>query len=366
MHLLAQIKALRHRAKGRNFLELAKFMEIEALGRHASTYCLHHPSHVLIELTTRCNLRCGYCNQSDAGWQKAYGHKDMPFETFERIIPQLKGSKVLLLYNIGEPLLYRRIYDAIRLARQYIPDVRITSNGLLWTKEIAANLQQAGLTQMNLSIDAPDADVMQRNRGADLAKIERNLQEFGSACNIPVEIWSVINDADAELLSTLPDWARRFPAVKGLYFQLQNGVENSTESNLPILISRERFDDLKKSIAERCDKLGLETNIGGLPFYPDGFAKKEAQGICKAPFTQLVAINVDGRLSPCCSYATHGLGNVVDEGFKAVWNGQEMRDWREDMLQQRYCAYCSEWCGYKQGRAGESLSIEALPNKPDK
>ena len=345
---VSYLRGIANRVRGRNPLEVLKHVEIETLGRYASTYCLHHPSHVLIELTTRCNLRCGYCNQSNPVWQKLFGHKDMPFEQFERIVKELKGSRVLLLYNIGEPLLYKRIYDAIRIARKYIPEVRITSNGELWTPEKARMLEEAGLTQMNLSIDAPDAEVMQRNRGVELAKLEKNLREFGEACNIPVHIWSVINDVDADALLEFPDWASQFPAIKSLYFQLQNGVENAEESDLPIMISREKFLSLKQRIVNRCEELGLETNLRGVPFYPPGFEKRQAMGICKAPFTQLVAINVEGHLAPCCSYATHNLGDVDENGFRAVWNGEKMRAWRKDMLEQRYCEYCSEWCGFKQ------------------
>lgn len=358
MKPISLLKNLYTRAKGRNPLELAKFIELELLGRHASTYCFHHPSHTLIELTTRCNLRCGYCNQSDKAWQKAFGHQDMPFEMYKQIVSQLKGSKVLLLYNIGEPLLYKGIYDAIKLAREYIPEVRLTSNGLLWTPEIAQKLESSGLTQMNVSIDSPDPAVMQRNRGADLQVIEKNIRQFGENCNIPVETWSVINNIDADSLEQLPDWASQFPAIKSLYFQLQNGVDSCNEAGIPALISAERFSQLQTTVAERCAELGLKTNIAAIPFYQEGYHQREAKGICKAPFTQLVAINVKGELAPCCSYATHGLGNVAEQGFKSTWNGKAMRDWRKDMLNENYCGYCSNWCGYKQRSTLANIPIK--------
>jgi len=358
MNPISFAKNLLTRVKGRNPLEVAKFLELELLGKHASSYCLHHPSHTLIELTTRCNLRCGYCNQSDKTWQKEFGHQDMPFEMYQKIVPQLKGSKVLLLYNIGEPLLYKEIYQAIALAKKFIPDVRLTSNGLLWTPEVAKKLQEAGLTQMNVSIDSPDPEVMQRNRGADLSVIEENIRQFGGSCNIPVETWSVINNIDAGSLERLPEWASQFPAIKSLYFQLQNGVDSCNEAGIPALISPERFAELQSRVAERCAYFGLKTNIAAIPFYADGYHQRQAKGICKAPFTQLVAINVKGELAPCCSFATHGLGNVAELGFKSTWNGNAMREWRKDMLNENYCEYCSNWCGYKQSKSITSIPIK--------
>ena len=338
------LKGLLSRARGRHPLELLKFLEIELLGRHASTRCFHHPSHALIELTTRCNLRCRWCNQNDPQWQNAWGHQDMPFEVFEKIVSQLRGSRVLLLYNIGEPLLYKRIFDAVRLARRYIPEVRMTSNGLLLTPEIARNLQAAGLTRLNVSIDSPRPEEMAEIRGADLEKIAANLREFGEACSIPVEIWTVISQGNIESLKELPRWASRFPAVKSLYFQLQKGPVESVESGFRPIEDEGQFRDFQAGIATECERYGLRSNILSLPFYPPGFHQRQAEGICKAPFIQLMAINVRGEMAPCCTYGAHAIGSVADRGFAAVWNGPEMRAWRRDMLEQRYCAYCSEWC----------------------
>ncbi|MBF0369098.1 MAG: radical SAM protein [Magnetococcales bacterium] len=349
MNPLQGVKRTLDRARGRNLLEIAKFLEIELLGSHASSRCFHHPSHVLIELTTRCNLRCKWCNQNDPDWREKFGNLEMPFEKLEKIIPQLKGSQVLLLYNIGEPLLYKRIPEAIALAKRTIPTVRITTNGLLLTEKKARLLSEAGLTQLNVSIDSPLPEIMERIRGADLGKIEKNLTTFGESCQVPVQVWSVISESNHRSLMDLPQWAARFPAIKSLQFQLQNGVHTVEATGLPPLKSRESFDQLRDQVLKQCQILGLETNIGHLPFYPEGFHSRQAQGICKAPFTQLVAINVHGKLNPCCSYGTMDLGDVVSEGFQQVWNGPKMRAWRQDMLKQNYSAYCADWCGYQEG-----------------
>ena len=181
-----------------------------------------------------------------------------------------------------------------------------------------------------------------------MTKIEANLKIFGEVSRIPVQIWTVISDANVDSLFRLPDWASRFPAIRSLYFQLQNGVQTGQDLGLPPLRSEETYRRLQAAVGARCRELGLATNSEAMPFYAEGFHERQARGVCKAPFTQLVAVNVEGQLSPCCSYATHGLGNVADHGFKKVWNGAAMRSWRADMLNERYCSYCSEWCGYRE------------------
>jgi len=347
------------RAKNRHVAELLKYIEIKLLGRHASTRCRFQPSHVLIELTTRCNLRCQWCNQNDPVWQHAYGHEDMPFAMFESIVSQLKGTRILLLYNIGEPLLYPRIIDAVRVARRYVPEVRLTSNGLLWTPRIARDIRAAGLTQLNISVDSPDPALMQRIRGADLATIERNIRDIGSACDLPIEIWTVITTDNHRSLLDLPQWAAQFPAIKSLRFQLQKGTHSVDRTGLDPLTDRAGFERFRESLIAACARYGLASNSASLPFYLDGFAQRQAQGICQASFNQLVAVNVRGEMAPCCTYGTFSVGSVARDGFRQVWNGPGMIAWREDMLNQRYGSYCSNWCGYRQGHPQAGLPESA-------
>ncbi len=336
------------RTRTRKFLELVKYLELKIFKKHASTYCYHTPSHVQLELTTRCNLRCKWCNQASPEWQKQYGHKDMPYEKFEEIIVQLKGTKRLLLYNIGEPLLYKRIYDAIALAKKYIPEVRLTSNGILLTATAAKRLEQAGLDMLHISIDSPDPVYMQNIRGADLKVIEDNIHTFAEVCNIPVEIWVVVSEQTLETLKDMPKWASQFKAITRIRFQLQKGMHTVADTGFNPLQSLEVYQDFQRVIDAECKRLGIASNIYELPFYREGYHQQQTRGICQAPFTQLVAISVRGEINPCCTYDSCDLGNIFENGFKSVWNGPQMRAWREDMLQQRYCQYCSNWCGFKK------------------
>lgn len=348
--ILKRVHGLLERARGRHLAELLKFAEIKLLGRHASPYCWYQPSHVLIELTTRCNLRCVWCNQSDPAWQKSYGHQDMPFDMFRRIVAQLKGTRVLLLYNIGEPLLYKRLSDAVRLARPYVPEVRITSNGLLWTAQKARELAAAGLTQVNISIDSPVPALMQRIRGADLAVIEQTLRDIYTHTDLPVEIWTVLTTDNLESVLDLPVWAKRFSAIRFIRFQLQKGVHSVPKTGLTPLSDTVSFERYRTELARRCREAGIASNIESLPFYGPDFVRREVKGICQAPFNQLVAINVRGEMAPCCTYGTFAVGSVDRDGFQGVYNGPTMIAWRKDMLHQRYCSYCSNWCGFKEGQ----------------
>ncbi len=344
--IFTKVSGLQLRLADRNFLTLIKMLEIKLLGKYASTYCYNFPSHILIELTARCNLRCPWCQQCDPDFRAA-NKDDMPLESALKILPGLKGAQVLLLYNIGEPLLYPHLFEVIREAKKYIPQVRITTNGVLLTKEIARKIKDAGLTQLNVSIDSPDSDIFNKIRKTDLIRIEENVIQFCEITGIPVNIWSVISSSTIDSLEQLPEYSQRFKTCTQLYFQLVRGFELNEEAGIPIKPLQEQFERFKEIIIQKCRKFGLRTNLEYIGYYPDGFFEKKVKGICNALMTTLIAVNNKGFINPCCTYRNQNLDNVFEMGFKRAWNGPKVKKWRKMMLEQKYPVFCSNWCGYR-------------------
>lgn len=114
------LSGLSLRLKDTNFPTLVKLAEVRLLGRHASTYCYNFPSHILLELTARCNLRCGWCVQNYEEFRKEYA-QDMPFDSFKEIIPKPQGATVLYLNLNGERPLYNNLFEVVALARKFYP-----------------------------------------------------------------------------------------------------------------------------------------------------------------------------------------------------------------------------------------------------
>jgi radical SAM protein with 4Fe4S-binding SPASM domain len=68
---------------------------------------------------------------------------------------------------------------------------------------------------------------------------------------------------------------------------------------------------------------------------------------CLVPWYSAI-VSTDGDLYPCCHHTIRGtcVGNVLRDGFSAVWNGPAMRDFRgglrADRCGDRVCATCPE------------------------
>jgi MoaA/NifB/PqqE/SkfB family radical SAM enzyme len=339
------------RLQDRHFLALVKNAEIALLGRRASTYCYNFPSHIKIEVTTHCNLRCVWCNQADPEWLKKQGNRHFDHEAFLKLLPQLRGGRVLILNNIGEPLMYPHLFDAITAARKVVPQVRITTNAVLLNEERSRKLQEAGLTQINVSIDGTDPETFARVRGTSLTKIEQNLDEFCRLTNIPIHIWAVVSETNIRSLETLPDWATRFSNIEHLRFHLVGGFAYIENAKTPWVSSAEKFERFREKVLSRCEALGLETNLTHMSYYAPGVLKREHKGICQAPFTEQVSINREGSITPCCAMQSLSLEDVLSQGFRKAWNGPNMRRWRRMMLNQDYGPYCEDWCGFKKTRS---------------
>ena len=339
-------RSIQLRLDGRNFLTLVKLLEISILKERASTYCYNFPSHIMLELTSKCNLRCVWCQQSDREWRKQ-NWATMDMEDAKNILPDLKGAKVLLLYDIGEPLLYKGLPDLIREARKYIPQVRITTNGTLLTKKKSIQLEESGLTQLNVSIDSPNPEQFYRVRLTSLEKISDNLRIFCDQTEIPLQIWSVISTENIDSLKMLPDYARQFENCEMLYFNLVNSFDLTEKAGIDMALTKDVFEDFRNIILKKCKKFGLRTNLEYAGYYPEGFVEKKAEGICNFLTTSSVTVNTKGAIVPCCAYRDLSLESVSEEGgFSRAWNGPQVRAWRRRMFNQEYGNYCQDWCGY--------------------
>src|SRR5205823_5500645 len=119
-----------------------------------------------LELTSKCNLRCGMCPLPVL--RRPY--EDMPWELVEKSEREIHGLglKLKWLHEMGEPLLYARIDDAIRL----FPEASLSTNGLVLTDAIGEKLLASPLKRIRICVDSVDPKVYPQLRtGGDFDKL---------------------------------------------------------------------------------------------------------------------------------------------------------------------------------------------------
>jgi uncharacterized radical SAM superfamily Fe-S cluster-containing enzyme len=133
--------------------------------------CNMHTSHTglaNIDLTNRCNLTCPVCfaNANAAGY--VY---EPDFEQVRGMLRALRNEQPvagrIVQFSGGEPTLYPRFFDVLRMAREMgFSHLQVATNGLKFTDlEFAQQAKEAGLHTLYLQFDGVCDDVYRRTRG---------------------------------------------------------------------------------------------------------------------------------------------------------------------------------------------------------
>jgi radical SAM protein with 4Fe4S-binding SPASM domain len=135
------------------------------------------PLHLDIEITSRCNLRCTFCDKLPLLSKGQLG--DMDFHLYQKILDEGAAGRlwaVKLSYR-GEPLLHPRVADMVAYAKaRGVLDIYFNTNGMLLTEAMAQRLMDAGLDRISLSMEGTDPAAFERERrGARFDQIMRNL-----------------------------------------------------------------------------------------------------------------------------------------------------------------------------------------------
>lgn len=190
------------------------------------------PSKVVVEVTTRCNLRCRMCLKQAEGC--GLPDRDMELNCFRRLLPDLGEVGNLVFSGIGEPLLHPHLEEMIAAARAAMPkgaSIGLQSNGLLLDRSRAERLLAAGLTTICLSLDSL------RSRGPG----EHDALAVAAALTAMQEAARVTNNAptigletvlSAETITELPELVK-WAAARGVRFILASHLllyESESES----------------------------------------------------------------------------------------------------------------------------------------
>ena len=130
-----------------------------------------------VSVSDRCNHRCLYCMPAEG--VPLCAHDDMlryeEIVEITRLLAERFGVRRVRLTG-GEPLLRRNIVGLVHmLSRIGLDEVLLTTNGCL-LEHHAADLNAAGLSRVNVSVDTLDPECYRRiTRGGELAPVLRGV-----------------------------------------------------------------------------------------------------------------------------------------------------------------------------------------------
>jgi len=195
-------------------------------------------NYLRISVTDRCNLRCVYCMPSDG--IKLMNHDDIL--TYEEIYTIARAAAELGINKVRVtlPQLIQMLSGI-----NTVDDISLTTNGTLLTS-YAAELKQAGLNRVNISLDTLDPDKFKSitRSNSDLSSVLAGIKAAKSADLNPVKLNMVVmaDTNDDEILdfaakTISDDWHVRF-----IEFMPVNG--GNTASLVTVSDMRKRLEKL--------------------------------------------------------------------------------------------------------------------------
>ena len=150
-------------------------------------------NYLRLSVTDRCNLRCSYCMPPQGVTNNGHG-SILSYEELHRIA---RNAIALGIEKIritgGEPLVRKGIIDFLRRlsAIPGLDQLVLTTNGVL-LDELAADLRDAGVQRLNVSLDSMDDDTFATiTRCGSLKRVLSGI-ETARSCGLPVKLNMVV------------------------------------------------------------------------------------------------------------------------------------------------------------------------------
>lgn len=248
---------------------------------------------VSIETASKCNLKCKMCSHP-TNERKAHF---MSPDDFKTIIDRLEKTKIRrLLFNMGEPLMNKHLFQMVAYAKTKGFFVYISTNGLLMDERVIGKILSTGVDALKISIEGYTKEVYESIRiGGDFDALFRNvvrMKELRDRVRSPLYFW----------ISTV----------------LMKGNED--------------FVEFAKFWGPYCDDLelpGLTDHIGlveankEIALSDEWNHRKECSQV--KPYNEINLLS-NGDMVLCCVdfHARCKLGNLLTQDLGDIWQSEKM------------------------------------------
>ena len=261
------------------------------------------PIHVEFELTNRCNLACLMCPHRIMERQQG----DMNMAILKKAVDECRGKvKTTYLHQIGEPLLYPHIIEAINYVADAGIRTSISTNGMLLDELMTEKLLNSQLHEIYLMLDSMDKHVFENLRfGGDFDTVYNNYQYFLS---------------------------RKVEKKSDIHVKLQMIAMQENRGD------REKFRQIVFAGIDELDVKPFSSFAGAV-------TKSEPQENrrfgCAKPTSQLT-IQWNGDMVPCCRdyNGFMVMGNVQNQTISEVWNSKKYNEFRANYKTSNLCERC--------------------------
>lgn len=320
-----------------SMIKLINYIAIMVQSRiFKNSYVFGYPFMAYVDPCNICNYHCPLCPTGRR--DKSRTRSIMKLGDFMKIIDQIGPYLYSLhLYNWGEPLLNEELVDMIHYAKKFKIMVQVSTNLSILDENLARGLIKSGLDHLIISVDGITNDSYSMYRvGGDLQKVLNNIK--------------TITATKMKLNSGRPVITGQFLVNRHNENEIPDVAEFFSKIGIPFSVGKIRLDMGDEVTKSRND---IEPLRDWLPIDPtlsayDDDLNKPFSSTCSWPWTR-ICIDSEGSASACCALYSEkfDFGNVLECGFRKVWNGKKYRRARKiirkhetSIDQNNPCNYC--------------------------
>ncbi len=292
------------------------------------------PMSISFEPTTSCNLRCPECPSGLREFTRPTGMLEKDFFT-QTIDDIYKDLLYLIFYFQGEPYLNPKFLEMVSYAHKKGIYTATSTNAHYLTDDNARKTVESGLDRLIISIDGTTQDVYTSYRvGGNLDKViegARNIVKWKKELksNTPFIFFQFLvvkpNEHQIEAIKQLG----KEVGVDQVRFKTAQVYDYANDPNqlIPTIDKYSRYRKNKKT-----REMEVKSGMGNYCW----------------KLWHANVITWDGLVVPCCfdKDAMHQLGNLKNQSFKEIWNNDNYKQFRSELIKSRgnidICANCSD------------------------
>jgi radical SAM protein with 4Fe4S-binding SPASM domain len=292
------------------------------------------PMSISFEPTTSCNLRCPECPSGLREFTRPTGMLEKDFFT-QTIDDIYKDLLYLIFYFQGEPYLNPKFLEMVSYAHKKGIYTATSTNAHYLTDDNARKTVESGLDRLIISIDGTTQDVYTSYRvGGNLDKViegARNIVKWKKELksNTPFIFFQFLvvkpNEHQIEAIKQLG----KEVGVDQVRFKTAQVYDYANDPNqlIPTIDKYSRYRKNKKT-----GEMEVKSGMGNYCW----------------KLWHANVITWDGLVVPCCfdKDAMHQLGNLKNQSFKEIWNNDNYKQFRSELIKSRgnidICANCSD------------------------
>jgi MoaA/NifB/PqqE/SkfB family radical SAM enzyme len=365
------------------------------------------PKIVSMAMTSRCNLRCVMCDHGIRNVAK----QDFQESLFENIGDFIGQATMVDLTGLGEPLLsglFWRILDRYPVVDPSKDDdffLTFNSNGTLFSEANIDRILRSRIYKIRVSIDSADQGTFSAIRGTSLKDIVEGTRRLIEKRNslgqlrprigiemtamkktietVPamidlckeigadfLEVWSLNalpQHMTKDWIVTKKDWTFSYD---------EQSLGSTTESDLQAIVNAYHdyadqqgvlvascVGDIRKMSNDFPRDIGIVSLIVGDSVVNSRIFWRAGSIRCDLPWQEL-RITYEGDVFACC-WQSSPIGNIRDSTLASVWDGDAMKQLREELIEGKIPQLCSgAACSHVKGRAAPVDKAPVIDSPP--